>query len=212
MYDWTWNGRAMAPAGATMGVAFSGWANIHSALADSANMMSTLPGDKYISIGGGNANGHLYPSTLTALNAAITGGDLAGYQGVCYDVEVGDAGMSDAFAASFEVAKASGFKVLVTISHSAPYGFPDKIDLMNAFLQDANIDIISPQLYTSGNEAANDYVYDGVPWSSYATAKAKIVPSIVTASYYSDAAAYFSSVARSGTSFATSGFIQWQQS
>lgn len=212
IYDWTWNGRATHPAGATMGVAFSGWANIASALSDSAGMMDTLPGDKYISIGGGNANGYLYPSTLVALNTAIEAGDLVAYQGVCYDVELGDAGMAEDFAASFAVAKDHGFKVLVTISHSAPYGFTDKVALMDSFFKNDNIDMISPQLYTSGFETANDYVWDGVPWSSYAFSKAAIVPSIVTASYYADAVDFFSDISRSGISFDIAGFIQWKQS
>jgi len=215
IYDWTWDGAtATPPTNANLGVAFSGWANIDNALYESSLIESSLTGDKYLSIGGGNANGHLNANRLEDLNTAIIQGRLEDYQGVCYDVEVGDSDMASAFAASFVVAKANNLKVLVTISHSAPYGFPDKIALMDHFFTDENIDIISPQMYTTGNEASNDFVWDGVPWSSYANSKAEIVPSIVRASYYEDLVDFFDKSARSGASesIAVTGFIQWKQS
>lgn len=101
--------------------------------------------------------------------------------------------------------------MLVTVSHSAPYGITDKIDLMNAFFADANIDILSPQLYTSGYETSNDYAFSGVPWSSWGNAKAAVVPSIVSSSMYADAQDFFVNPTRSGTSISLKGFIQWKQ-
>ena len=83
---------------------------------------------------------------------------------------------------------------------------------MNSLIADANIDILSPQLYSSGYETSNDYTWSGVPWSSFSTAKAAIVPSIVTASMYADAQDYFVSPTRSGTSITLKGYIQWKQS
>jgi hypothetical protein len=211
-YDWTWSSAADWGMGsdANLGVAFSGWADVANALDESSSMMSSLPGKKYLSIGGGNANGHLTAARLTALNDAIVRGDLDDYDGVCYDVEEGDAGMESAFAESFSVAKANGFSVLVTVSHSAPYGFSDKEALMNSFFESDDIDMISPQLYTSGYEAANDYAYT-MTWSEYAKSKAAIVPSIVRADFYADAQDFFASPARSGLSVQTAGYIQWAQ-
>ena len=194
-----------------LAVAFSGWASVSSALTDSAAAYSSLKGIKFLSIGGGNGNGRFTAAVLTALDAAVSSGQLSGYDGVCYDIEEGDANLGAAFASSFANAKANKLKVLITISHSAPYGITDKVALMNGFFSDSNIDILSPQLYTGGTESANDYTSVGVPWSSYAAAKAAVVPTIVSASYYSDAQNYFSTFSRSGTSFNTKGFIQWKQ-
>jgi len=211
IYDWTWTGaRAAAPVGATIGVAFSGWAEVSNALAESASVAATLPGDKYLSIGGGNANGHLSAERLMKLNAAIEAGELAGYSGVCYDVEEADGGMAAAFSYSFSVAKANGLKVLVTVSHSAPYAVPDKVLLMASFFNDSNIDFISPQLYTSGQEVVNDYAWDGVEWAEYAKSKAAIVPSIVRAELFDDAKDFFANQLINAN-VAILGFIQWAQ-
>ena len=209
-YKWTWLS-GTAPAGMNLAVAFSGWASVASALSASAATYPSLKGLKFLSIGGGNENGHMTTAVLTELDTAVSNGQLSGYDGVCYDVEEGDANLGTAFAASFANTKAKKLMVLVTISHSAPYGITDKVALMNGFFADSNIDILSPQLYTSGRELENDYTTSGVPWSSFANAKAAVVPSIVSASYYSDAQNFFATTSRSGTSFNTKGFIQWKQ-
>jgi len=78
---------------------------------------------------------------------------------------------------------------------------------MRAWFVDANIDYLSPQLYTTGNEGANDWATSGgVQWSEYANCRAKIIPSIVSSSMYQDTQSYFA--ARGVT---TAGYIQWQQ-
>jgi hypothetical protein len=205
-YDWTWVVGAPAVSGANMGVAFSGWADVTNALRDSAGTLSSLPGTKYLSIGGGNANGRFTAQVLSNLNAAITAGRLAGYQGICYDIEEGDAGLSTAFATSFATAKQYGFKVLVSVSHSAPYGITDAKTLMTSFFSNSNIDYITPQLYTTGTEIQNDYaLVNGVTWNDWKSSRAPIVASIVRASYYDAARNYFS------TNFGITlrGFIQW---
>jgi hypothetical protein len=72
--------------------------------------------------------------------------------------------------------------VLVTISHAVPYGIGDGPTLMRAFFKDSNIDYMSPQLYTTGGEGANDFSATmGVQWAEYPNCKAKVVPSIVRA-------------------------------
>ena len=205
-WDWTWSS-SKALAGANISIAFSGWANIDNAVSESAHLKDQLLGEKYISLGGGSKKtGAFTQSFLTDIDSAIQNGTFAGYDGLAYDIEVGDGGLGDAFAQSFKLAKEHGFKVLVTVSHSAPYGIPDAADLMQGFFGDENIDLISPQLYTTGKETSNSYEDPALSWSAYADSKAKIIPSIVNASMYVDAEAYF---AQQGV--ATSGYIQWQQ-
>jgi len=199
--------------GMNLAVAFSGWTSVSSALSESSIIYSSLKGIKLLSIGGGDSdgNGYFTAAALSALDAAVNAGSLSGYDGVCYDIEQGDSNLAAAFATSFANTKRKNLMVFVTVSHSAPYLIADKVALMNSFFSNRDIDIISPQLYSGGGELANDYTAVGVPWSSFATAFADIVPSIVKASYYSDAQNYFSTVSRSGTSFNFKGFVQWVQ-
>ena len=192
-----------------MGIAFNGWADVYSAISDSAAVQPRLPGAKYLSIGGGNSNGRFTAASLDSLTAAIGAGSIsaAGYDGIVWDIEEGDAGLSAAFAASFAAAKAQGLATLVTTSHSAPYGIDDAAALMSGFFGDANIDYLSPQLYSTGEETENEYnELQGVSWADYVGCEAKVVPSIVTGSMYSDAQSYFA-----GKGVATSGYVQWAQ-
>merc|ERR1711957_700720 len=46
-WDWTWSS-SRAPAGATFGVAFNGWAEPSRALADSEGVYNSLVGRKYL--------------------------------------------------------------------------------------------------------------------------------------------------------------------
>jgi len=203
-WNWTWS-PSSAPDTATLGMAFSGYADPTNAIQDSAAVMGSLIGKKFISLGGGNENGRFTAAVLDSITAAITSGSFAGYDGIAYDVEEGDSGLATAFQDSFVTARQSGFIVLVTVSHSAPYGIADAAQLMQSFFADANIDILSPQLYTSGNESYNDYsTTAGVEWSEYATARAAVVPSVVYAYLYSSAQEYFA-----GQGVSTEGYVQW---
>lgn len=205
-WDWTYSS-GKAPSNATMSIAFSGWSDIDTALQLSNNIRDQLIGDKFICIGGGNEDGAFTAQVLTTLTAAIKAGKFARYDGVAYDVEEGDDDLEDAFAESFAAAKEKGLKVLVTVSHSAPYGIDDAQCLMSSFFANPDIDFISPQLYTTGKESANDYdISHGVTWSQYADSKAKVVPSIVKDDYFADAQAYF---AKQGVIL--DGYVQWSQ-
>ena len=189
-----------------MSVAFSGYASVEQALASSKQVFASMPGEKYISLGGGaKATGSMTEASLQAIIAGIRNGTFAGYQGLCFDVEVGDSGLENTFEQAFVTARSNGFKVLVTVSHSEPYGIPDTKTLMASFLNSQNIDILSPQLYSSGSESANDYTAVGTPWTAYANAKAIVAPSIVKAAYYADAVTYFA-----GKGVTLGGFIQWK--
>jgi len=214
-YEWTWSSSSstMPPlANATVAVAFSGWANVQKALQASKPILPSLQqgGAAYISIGGGNANGRWTSKVISQLNRAITKGNLKSYTGIVYDVEEGDSGLSHDFAKSFATAKQHGLHVIVTVSHSAPYGIADASALMTSFFGNKHhIDAISPQLYSSGKESANQYsTSHNVSWSQYQTSHAPIVPSIVQASYYPDAQAYF----LNNNGITLGGFIQWAQS
>ena len=206
-WRWTWSNTCTPPDGANLAIAFSGWSDHKTALEDSIHVKNSLAYKKYISLGGGNANGAFTSSSLAALTAAINAGTFAGYDGIAYDVEEGDSGLGLMFSDSFAAAKANGLEVLVTVSHSAPYGIGDANTLMHSFFADANIDYLSPQLYTSGNERANDYATSGsINWSQFAMAQAAIVPSIVSANMYQDAQVYFRQMG-----VPVAGFIQWSQ-
>lgn len=205
---WTWSDIAAAPTGTNLSIAFSGYVDPEEALSCSEPIKSSLQGSKYIALGGGNSHGAWTESALTAITDAINAGDFAGYAGIAYDVEEGDSGLESAFAQSFAAAQMNNYRVLVSVSHSAPYGISDAATLMQSFFANPNIDYLSPQLYTTGTETSNDYATSGgVAWSEYATAKAAVVPSIVQADMYADAQAYFET---QGVSL--SGYVQWSQS
>ncbi|MEJ2743664.1 MAG: hypothetical protein P8176_14625 [Gammaproteobacteria bacterium] len=208
---WTWDSAAhTCPENVTIGIAFSGWNDVNTAIQQSQQVINDLHGSKYISIGGGEENtGYFNAQNLTAFTQAISNGQLDGYEGIAYDIEGGDAGLGPLFAESFKAAKSQGFKVLVTVSHSAPYAISDADSLMQDFFADDNIDFLSPQLYTTGEETANDYDLTSgtsTTWADYSTAKAAIIPSIVTDSLYDSAKSYFTA-----QGVALAGYIQWQQ-
>lgn len=205
-WDWTWQ-PCSAPTNATIGIAFSGYADPDSALESSNKIINSLTGKKFISLGGGiESTGSFHESTLNSINSAIDSDRFKEYDGIVYDVESGDNGLASAFQKSFTVAKEKGFVVLVTVSHSAPYGINDAPDLMQSFFLDQNIDFLSPQLYTEGNETQNDYsISQGVQWSQYAQAKAVIIPSLVNCSMYADAQKYFAN-----QNVNLQGYIQWK--
>jgi LysM repeat protein len=207
-WRWTWGQTHKPPSGCNLGLAFSGWTDATKALHESSVVYTSVPDLKYITLGGGNANGAFNATGLQNITNAINAGKFTSYAGIAYDIEEGSSGLAAAFAQSFAAAKAKDLKVLVTISHSAPYGIGDAYSLMQSFFTNSNIDFLSPQLYTTGSETQNEYATSGgVGWNMYAGAKAKVIPSIVKANMFSDAQTYFK---QHGVTLA--GFIQWSQS
>jgi hypothetical protein len=209
-YIWTWSPtNDKNDTNLSFSVAFSGWVDIYEALRASESVYSVLQGEKYISIGGGNENGYWNQSALALLNDAIVQGDLKFYEGIVYDIEEGDTGLLSSFRDSFAIAKSHGFKVIVTISHSAPYGFADASELMQGFFVETNIDALSPQLYTTGMEGSNDYSEgNDVAWTDYYNATPAIVPSLVNGGiYFTDAQEYFAT----NHDIHIQGYIQWTQ-
>ncbi|MBL4660425.1 MAG: hypothetical protein JKY19_08715 [Alcanivoracaceae bacterium] len=204
---WTWDEGTPPPSKTTISIAFSGYSDVLEAIEQSKHVKDQLVGTKYIAIGGGNANGAFTKSKVEALTREINTGAFTGYDGIAYDIEEGDPNLEEVFAESFQAARTNGLQVLVTVSHSAPYGISDAAKLMTSFFTNENINILSPQLYTSGNENENNYqTSHGVCWSEYKDCKAAVVPSIVEASLYESAKQYF---LNDGVTL--EGYIQWTQ-
>merc|ERR1711920_78678 len=112
--------------------------------------------------------------------SAIQNGDLKAWSGIVFDIEeCYSAGLAQNFASAFRAAKKAGLGVLVTVSHSAPYGCSDPDVLMKSFFPNTDIDYLSPQLYTNGNEPSPSFVAGNqVKWSDWTGSKARFVPSI----------------------------------
>jgi len=208
VYYWSWSTGKVNVSETNMGVAFSGENDAQSALDESNGIRGKLQGSAYISIGGGDAAGRWTSAIVQKVTQYCSGKKFSGYTGVCFDVEEGDGGLESQFAAAFSACKSAGYVVFVTTSHSAPYGFSDSAALMRAFISNRDIDYLSPQLYSSGNEKNNDYATtNGVQFTEWAKSSAKIVPSIVGASYYADANSVFKS--RFGINI--DGYVRWSQ-
>jgi len=206
LWYWTWS-TGINGNGVNLGTAFSGWTDPDQAISESNSIKDKLPGSKYIALGGGNSNGRWSAAVLTKISTYCSQRKFSGYAGISFDIEEGDAGLAGRFQSAFAACKSGGYKVLVSISHSAPYGFTDAAALMNSFFGDGNIDYLSPQLYTSGNERSNDWTTAyGVQWSSYGKSRAQIVPSLVSANLYGNAQQNFSSMG-----VQTHGFVRWSQ-
>ena len=190
-------------------VAFSGWNNITSALSESELIYSSLRGDKYIAFGGGNANGIWSEDVLLMLANATESGLLGSYDGILYSILIGDSGLVEHFLDSFALAKRKGLKVIVTFSTSAPRSFDDGAALVTAFLNDSNIDVISPILFESGTETSNLYgESNGVMWANYTNARPAIVPGLVRGGpYFTDAKNFF--LKEYGVEI--QGYIRWAQ-
>jgi len=214
-YSWGWQGGSQGPRGANVGIAFTGLIDVTQAI--SGYTTPALHGETYCSIGGGNAGGIF---TVTAINkitsACKSGAFKQKYHGICYDVEIvkgSSSSVVSAFRESFAACKSAGLKVFVTTSHSAPYDTETPqvaIDLVKSWVADSNIDILSPQLYSSGEERSpelaetNSCKKAGCTWDLWKNSKAIFAPSIVSASQYE--------AARTGLSqLNMGGYVVWEQ-
>jgi len=205
-YSYTWDAGSVGPKGANLGVAFSGWVDPQQAIAYTG---PPLQGTKYVSVGGGNGNGHFSAARLETIASSINIFTGAGFEGLCFDVEECDAGLAEHFEKAIAAAKAGGMKVFVTVSHSAPYGCPDGAKLVASFLQNENLEFVSPQLYTAGTEPCADFTAnDQLDWSGWAVpAKTRIVPSIVDVYQYPQAYGYF----KHYWNVTLAGYMQWTE-
>ena len=158
-------------------------------------------------------------ATLAQVAADIPKLNTSEYEGLMFDVEEVSGSAAEllpAFGAVFAAAKKAGLLVGVTTSHSAPYQTDTPavaIALVKAWVADSRIDILSPQLYSSGSEPAPEFAPTascaaaGCGWDLYRGAKAQLAPSIVDASQYEAVRAFFAA----NISMQTAGFIEWKQ-
>ena len=78
-------------------------------------------------------------------------GDINDFDGIAFDIEIGDSGLEQDFELCFAALKQMGKKVIVSVSFSSPYSIDDSESLMESILLSENIDLLSPQLYQNGN-------------------------------------------------------------
>ena len=118
-------------------------------------------GVQFVSLGGAGGPGTITVAKLkrfTDEDGAQTVKN-AGFHGVCFDIELttGEEDLVEAMEKTFRILKKAGLLVMVTTSHSAPYAASSeraKNLIVESWVQSKDIDIFSPQLYTSGSESA----------------------------------------------------------
>ena len=234
------------PASRNLNVIFSGEATLSSALTVAFQKQATAlrmglsetrslrpfsadagihTGLQFISLGGSNAAGAFSNETLHGAGftpKGLASVKAAGFSGICFDVEVTE-GSADALAPALEAAflacKKAGMLVMVTTSHTAPYAAATdhtKRLLVDSWVKSKNIDIFSPQLYTSGYEPApqfeltpclpTDTLFDSrCTWERLKPMKAAWVPSLSSAEHYPAAEKFFGKLG-----IQTRGFVQWR--
>ena len=92
-YWWTWQEVSVPPSNTNIGICFSGDVRVSDALAQCASIKNKLPGKKFISIAGGDEDGRWTLGNITNLNNAIKNKQLAGWDGIVYDIENGETGI-----------------------------------------------------------------------------------------------------------------------
>jgi hypothetical protein len=189
-YAPTWGMASVGQGNANVGVAFSGWNDITTALSESDGL--ELKGSQYLSLGGSSEQGMFTPDTVKQMGEECADIKDAGYEGVCFDVEVTRGGQKllDELETAYGKCKEAGLVVMVTTSHTAPTGVTlgkMRQELIKHWVKSKNIDIISPQLYTWGGEEKPEYDQTwpcadqgfNCTWEAYKGSNAKFMPSLV---------------------------------
>lgn len=177
-YKWTWSS-TQPPAGSwDIGILFGG-ESPKQAIDININKASTITAaKKFLNLGGGLESGIWNITDFDYINQKLPDIKKAGWDGICFDVEVCTPGVSfvDAFKNCFAKCKQAGLQVLVTMSHTNPYqcqsGAGQGMDLVNSWIADSNVDYISPQLYSSGD------ALEPSDLSMFKSVESKILPSI----------------------------------
>ena len=177
---------------------------------------AAVQGVKFLMLGGANMAGTMSAMRFDALSmdGVLEKIRAAGFQGVGFDIEmtIGEDDLVVAQERAFAACKEAGLLVLVTTSHSAPYAAgsdTSKMALVDSWAKDDNIDIFSPQLYTSGNEDKPEFDItpcpkDACTYERIASMKAKWVPSVHSASQYPEVKAFFDQ-----KGIQTAGYLIW---
>ena len=178
-------------------------------------------GVQFLDIGGASERGVI---TVEKLQSFFTGGldkvKDAGFDGICFDIEMtkGEEPLVKELEKAFAATKQAGLLVMVTTSHSAPYAASGaaKELLVDSWAKSENIDIFTPQLYTSGMEASPEYQLtpcrsggstegSRCTWQRLMGGKYKWVLSLADGSHYAAAKEYFYNLG-----IETKGWIQWK--
>ena len=116
-------------------------------------------GKKILNLGGGLDTGKWSnPDELEYVVSRLSDIKSNGWDGLCFDVEICEPNVNfiKAFQDCFAACKREGLMVIVTMSHIVPYdcqtGSGQGTELVNSWINDDNIDYISPQLYTQGDK------------------------------------------------------------
>jgi len=160
------------PSGTNQVYLFTGYVDPQAAIncAEPYYSKTTLFPKVGICLGGGNDNGRWSADAINKIIESINNGDFSKYSIIVFDIEIGDAGLATLFNTLFETTKSKGLSVIVTVSHSSPYGFADSADLMKSILQCPNVDYFSPQLYTQDIGTMNEYISGPLSWADFAIA------------------------------------------
>ena len=211
-YAPTWGMGSIGQEDANVGVAFSGWNLVETALQESSAI--ELKGTHYLSLGGSSEQGMFNPDTVAKMGEDCPMIKEAGYEGVVFDVEVTRGGMLlvDTLEEAFKKCKAAGLVVMVTTSHTAPTGVSlgdIRLKLIESWVWSDHLDIISPQLYTWGGEEEPEFdstwPCDNCTFSKYRGSKAQFMPSVVNGEHMKAVKKYFDKL-----KIPVSGYFQWQ--
>jgi len=214
-WDTTWS-HVNAPAGATIGIAFSGWNDPKNGIAESNAVKNSLVGAKWIDCGGGGYNGRWNTTWISAWTELIEAGSLSSWDGIVLDVEeCFDEGLAELFAGLLHAAKVHGLGTMVTTSHSAPYMCKDAKALMQSFFTSDDCDYLSPQLYAEGGDQTKPsfVITSGadVSWDDWVDAKPMFIPSLTRNALahggYETTQVYFASLGIN-----CSGYVEWPTS
>ena len=181
-------------------------------------------GLQFLSLGGATGDGSFTVGRLAGFfDGGLEAVKEAGFDGICFDIELTQGGeeLVTEFEKAYAACHASGLLVMITTSHSAPYAASSnhaKQLFVDSWVKSKNIDIFSPQLYTSGYEANADFgqtpcsPQDGIfdskcSWERLAPMKALWAPSLKDVTHYQPTKEYF---AKAGIK--THGFVQWADS
>ena len=180
-------------------------------------------GVQFLDIGGASSRGVL---TAESLRSSFTAEGLeqvkdAGFQGVCFDIELTrgeEKPLVQEFERAFAACKRAGLLVMVTTSHSAPYAASEKAKdlLISSWRRSRDIDIFSPQLYTSGFEGSPELMLtpcrsgggwekSECTWERLKPIKARWILSLASEDHYEAAHEFFRDLG-----IKVSGFVQWK--
>lgn len=185
-YKWSWDSNPLLDGTWDIAILFGGEVP-KQAIDININKANSVKGNKkYLNLGGGMESGKWSIDDFDYINQKLGDIKKAGWDGLCFDVEVCTPNVSfvDAFQKCFENTKKNGLDVFVTMSHINPYscqtGAGQGADLVNSWIKDPNVDYISPQLYSYGDKL------EAQDLSMFKSIEQKILPSIPFAEDWED--------------------------